>query len=88
MRASFGNMDCYLAGHVHKRGATTIPTINVPIKGKLVTEQGYQLFGITGSFLRVYVDGNTNYAEGRVQPSALGALTLKITPENRKIIGW
>lgn len=85
MGGTWTNCDVYLAGHVHKRGSRRRSKIKVVSSGSVGMESDYQYFGVTGSYLRLYVDGQSSYAEGRYKPADLGALHLEINPSEEDI---
>jgi hypothetical protein len=85
MGNTWTNCDIYLTAHVHKRGSRRRSKIRISKTGKLKMMSDYQYFGVTGSYLRLYVDGTSNYGEGRYKPADLGALRVQITPMTGEI---
>jgi hypothetical protein len=83
--ATWSDANIYLVGHVHKRGVRPVSRISIPRQGKMRMEPDYQYYGVTGSYLKLYMDGVSSYAEGRYKPSDLGALRVVITPQTGEI---
>jgi len=80
MKAIFPMADVYCMGHNHDRGAWPVdilyPTHST---GGTFIKQKRQFLCRSGSFLKAYEKGRSNYATGRLlRPADLGALKLEI----------
>lgn len=80
MKSIFPIADIYIMGHDHHRGAWPVDILHpVSNKGKTVIKQKRQFLCRSGSFLKGYEPGTSNYVTGRLlRPSDLGALKLTI----------
>jgi hypothetical protein len=85
MGSTWSNADVFLTGHVHKRGHRRVSRIRLTTEGQLETKSDYQHYGVTGSYLRTYVDSVSNYGEGRYVPADLGALRVVVNPFSEDI---
>ena len=80
MKAIFPIADIYCMGHNHDRGAWPIDIL-YPSRGRggVSIKQKRQFLCRSGSFLKAYEKGRSNYATGRLlRPADLGALKLRI----------
>lgn len=81
MKTIFPLADIYVMGHDHNRGAWPVDVL-YPTAGKKGTriKQKRQFLCRSGSFLKGYEKGRSNYVTGRLlRPSDLGALKLNIS---------
>ena len=77
--ANFINADALFMGHDHQRIATFLNRIELSQSGEIA--QRRILIGRTGSFLKVYNEGEPSYAvDALYPPSDLGMLRFKIIP--------
>ena len=77
MKAIFPIADIYIMGHNHDRGAWPIDVLYPTHNGSI--KQKRQFLCRSGSFLKAYEKGRSNYATGRLlRPADMGALKLNI----------
>lgn len=78
MKAIFPMADLYVMGHNHDRGAWPIDILYPESDGHI--KQKRQFLCRSGSFLKAYEKGRSNYATGRLlRPADLGALRINIS---------
>jgi len=83
--------DIYLRGHVHQRMAVVQPRLRVEYEprrraGRLSLEDWDQVFCLTGTFYRTYLEGSTSYAEQRsYAPTPLGPLVVTIDVDTGRL---
>lgn len=77
MKAIFPIADIYIMGHNHDRGAWPIDVLYPTAGGQI--KQKRQFLCRSGSFLKAYEKGRSNYATGMLlRPADMGALKLNI----------
>jgi hypothetical protein len=80
MKVIFPLADIYVMGHNHDRGAWPVDVLYASgRKGGVSIKQKRQFLCRSGSFLKAYEKGRSNYATGRLlRPADLGSLKLTI----------
>lgn len=90
MREIFPDMDYYLMGHDHKRGAWPVTVLDLSGKSKAEIAYKKQWLCRTGSFLRGYVVGEGSYVSRKLMnPADLGVIRLQITakrPDDKVVL--
>ena len=76
--------DIYLMAHAHIK--TTEMKTQLFMNGKMHLCKRKIILGVTGSFLRGYMDGNSSYVEkAMLPPTDLGVIKITITPDSGDI---
>ena len=74
------NADIYFLAHGHQK--LTFSKIVLEVNQALKLVERKKVGGMTGSFLKAYNAGNTNYAEkGLYPPSSLGTIKVSFAPD-------
>jgi len=79
--------DIYFCGHVHDKVGRREPALGA--NADCTKIEAYERVGvISGSYLKTYAQGTTTYGEQRgYRPTTLGAATVRINPDKRKVRG-
>lgn len=84
LRRIFPGADIYAMGHDHKRGAlpdSSLVVASREVDGELVVKQRRQWMVRTGSYLKAYMPGSSDYVVGRLlKPSELGNVKFEVRP--------
>lgn len=82
--AEWADADIVLQGHDHKRGVLPLnPTLSLSDnhRGKLHVKERARWVGRTGSYLKAYIDGQSNYnVDAGRGPCSLGHISFELTP--------
>jgi hypothetical protein len=87
--ASFSNVAIFAMGHTHDRMIVPDVSLGIPHRGKLKLQENEHLLINTGTYLKTYHAGVSNYAEQRMYPpSSLGSVGVHIWPTERRFEGF
>lgn len=71
--------DIHVMGHIHRMAHTSTKYVYLNTTGTAIVE-GYRYYGVNGTFLDSYVEGETNYSESRGgEPITRGMLMSEIS---------